>query len=117
MTRMTRTILIIFALWLCILVAFAFPTGAHAHMWYPKDCCDNRDCRQVELIKVDRSGYHFQEPKSFGGGVTVIPHHNFTKDNTRKSPDGEWHICTNQDEGSEMKDLVLCIFEPQQNLS
>jgi hypothetical protein len=64
-------------------LAALISTQAHAHSWYPTDCCHDRDCRPVpvESVRETPDGYLLSDG-------TLIPYAE-----AKHSPDGQFHIC------------------------
>jgi hypothetical protein len=65
------------------------------HSWYPNECCNQRDCREVSAPMEKQGGYVFDNGQH-------VPY-----DKVRMSPDGKWHLC----ESIATKKL-LCTFGP-----
>lgn len=83
---------------------------AHAHSWYPKECCSNHDCMPVDRIAAETA-----EGTVFvvGQKQILIPR-GFP---VRSSPDSRVHICfrviTQSEEG--VYTMPLCLFLPSQS--
>jgi hypothetical protein len=84
---------------------------AHAHSWYPKECCSNYDCVPADSIMTDGRG----------GKIVVVGHTHipipdgFT---ARSSPDGRIHVCFRTVAGEQYGGpdiLPLCLFLPAQS--
>lgn len=85
-------------------------TAAHAHSWYPLECCHQNDCAEIsdDNVRIGQGGYivivppgsHPMWPASRPQPLQVsIP---YTK--AKQSPDGKYHICLNPSGG------LLCFF-------
>ena len=75
--------------------------GAHAHSWYPKNCCHGADCRPVpcdELVET-RNGIMWR-------GVVL-----FNDAQIKASQDRFCHVCAKEQAGSSLLPyLPLCAF-------
>ena len=59
---------------------------AHAHSWYPKECCSNHDCMPADDIVIGEDG----------GKVVIVGLHRISipgRLTPRVSPDSRIHIC------------------------
>ena len=80
-----------------------------AHSWYPEECCNQKDCYVVELVRYDNKpgdpGYIIKD-----GMVEVFIPKSFPR---RNSHDGDYHLCYNQSAYRLYHDLqVYCFFIP-----
>ena len=93
---------------------------AHAHDWYPHECCHNRDCAPADSIEQVPTGKLAAAGMIFGPGSnlpsmlviktkhgTVVVPEGFAR---KASPDGQWHACI-RDNGVAPPTLI-CLFEP-----
>ena len=95
-----------------ILVLEATAT-AHEHLepdgtitsWYPKECCDDRDCRPVAHVRTVSAGLWMTTTDGFT--ILVGP-----SEKRRPSRDMRWHICVAPDDVDNQTPRVTCIFEP-----
>jgi len=99
-------------------LAFLLLTPAHAHDWYPVECCHAIDCAPVDRIEIlppatlEVSLLAGARPlpamlvTSKHGSVVVPP--NFPR---RQSKDGRMHVCMREGEPPGGMRL-LCIFMP-----
>jgi hypothetical protein len=77
-----------------------FSVVAHAHSWYPTDCCHGADCRPVpcdELVET-RNGIMWR-------GVVL-----FNDAQVKASQDQFCHVCAKEQKGSLLPYLPLCAF-------
>ena len=99
------------ALICALLLTIGCAPPAHAHSWYPKECCSNYDCVPADAIFTDDRG-----GKIVVVGQTQIPiPDGFT---ARSSPDGRIHVCFRTVVGEQYGDLnflPLCLFLPAQS--
>lgn len=67
----------------CVAVLWVLSRTAHAHDWYPWECCSDKDCEvlPLERVTVEPDGYHLPNG-------AVVPHNKI-----RYSPDGRYHWC------------------------
>jgi hypothetical protein len=84
---------------------------AHAHSWYPKWCCSDRDCITADNIETDGRGdmvvvagpHRIEVPRGF------VP---------MPSPDGRIHICFEYVFDEFYRNAIslpLCLFLPAQS--
>jgi hypothetical protein len=96
---------------LALLVVTGLEPQAHAHAWYPKECCSDHDCVPADAIVTDERG-----GKIVVIGLTRIPiADDFT---ARSSPDGRVHICFRTTAGEQYGGpsfVPLCLFLPAQS--
>lgn len=73
--------------WLFAALAFAGASTAHAHSWYPWECCSDQDCYPVTVkdVRATPQGWYLEHER------ITIPYQN-----ARPSPDGQFHICRNE---------------------
>ena len=80
--------------------ALLFSGAAHAHSWYPKNCCNDADCRPVpcdELVET-RNGIMWR------GAV------HFSDAQVKTSRDQFCHVCAKEQRGTLLPYLPLCAF-------
>jgi len=91
----------------------AAPANPHTHVdpdgravsWYPKECCNDRDCRPVVSIKAAPNGLWM----TTGDGQTVL----IGPSNARRpSLDARWHICSGPGDMDDAGPQIICVFEP-----
>jgi len=87
---------------------FARLTPANAHGWYPKECCDDRDCAPVESVAqfLPVGGGLPQVIVTSKHGTAIVPQ-GFP---VRQSKDGRMHVCIRQNEFGGWD--VMCLFMP-----
>jgi hypothetical protein len=83
-------------------LALAVP--AHAHSWYPPECCSGQDCREADMVTELPDG----SAKVQVGTDTVVVPRSLKR---RMSPDGHYHLCYRKWIDST---VVHCFFEPGQ---
>jgi hypothetical protein len=72
------------------------------HSWYPQECCRDRHCHEVPCATIERHSNYWE----------YVPKHlKFSK--ARPSPDGECHVCYDDNPGTTV--WALCLFLPQAN--
>jgi hypothetical protein len=84
---------------------------AHAHSWYPAECCSGRDCMLADDVTTDTGGRRIVV---VGDQRIVIPI-GFTP---KTSPDGRVHICFRAIDGELDNSTFLmpiCLFVPTQS--
>jgi hypothetical protein len=83
-----------------------FPVFAHS--WYPKECCNSRDCAPVNNVAwyVSKNGNVSYLIISSPLGKAIIPE-NFP---VRESKDGRIHVCISHDPFGDR--YVVCLFMP-----
>lgn len=59
---------------------------ARAHSWYPRECCNEIDCRRVDRIEPQPDGSVIMH----AGPLSVLVPKSFPR---RPSQDGDAHIC------------------------
>ena len=79
----------------------ALPT-AHAHDWYPRECCSSRDCAPADTVVRHDDGSYFVTAR----GISLVIPWWFRP--WRPSPDGRVHVCFRQFTG--IGPVVLCAF-------
>ena len=75
---------------------------AMAHDWYPRSCCEERDCGPV--LSATRSSKGIWATTANG---TVFVPDTFEWET---SPDGRMHVCVRRDFTDPTKLVVLCAF-------
>lgn len=72
--------------------ALLWHANAHAHDWYPKDCCHDRDCKPVTCDSISETRDGFLQ-----GGLT------YRRDQVRATQDSKCHACA-------MSGRPICLF-------
>ena len=88
------------------ILAAAIPwiVPAHAHSWYPRECCVETHCNETDRVRELPDG---SAEVQVGSETIVVPR--WLK--RRTSPDKHYHLCYNKmDEFT----LFYCFFEPAQ---
>jgi hypothetical protein len=75
---------------------------AHAHDWYPRECCGSRDCAPADSVVRNDDGSYFVTSR----GISVVIPWWFRP--WRPSPDGQVHVCVRQFSG--IGPIVICAF-------
>jgi hypothetical protein len=90
------------------ILAGTWPTPAPGHSWYPKECCDDKDCAPVESVTqlVPAGGGMPQIIVTSKYGRAIVPQ-GFP---VRESKDGRMHVCMRYSEFGTME--VICLFVP-----
>ena len=84
---------------LCVLAVLT-ASMAHAHSWYPAECCSERDCAPLP---------ENQTPKPLDGGAWLLSTGEIVpREKARWSPDGLYHLCRLPG------GTIVCIFIPPQ---
>jgi hypothetical protein len=88
-------------------MAFRGPS-ADAHDWYPKECCNAKDCAPVEAAtwSIPTAGGLRQLVVTSKHGTATVPH-DFP---VQESKDGRMHVCIRQNEFGSWD--VMCLFMP-----
>jgi hypothetical protein len=88
--------------------AMALTTGmalpAHAHSWYPPECCSGEDCAPVERIDRLPGSGRWMITSRHGKAIlrqNLVP---------RESQDDRAHVCMRFDEFGEA--WIVCFFAP-----
>ena len=78
---------------------------AHAHSWYPRECCSGDDCAPVDRIERLSGPESWLITSRHGKAILreTIPR--------RESPDGRAHVCMRADEFGAV--WVVCYFTPR----
>jgi hypothetical protein len=95
------------------IMAFPAPAAPHTHIepdgtavtWYPRECCNDGDCRPVVRIEQVPDGLWMTLEDGYV--VQIGP-----KDKRRRSLDARWHICLTIDGVDNITPIIHCIFEP-----
>ncbi len=85
--------------------------SAHAHSWYPKECCSQMDCRAADAFYAAERGGQVVVV----GQIRIWLPADFA---ARPSPDGQVHICFRVAAGElygEQTILPFCLFLPAQS--
>ena len=76
--------------------------GAHAHEWYPMECCGGKDCAAADTVIRRDDGSYLVTAR---GLSVVIP---ATYRQWRPSPDGQVHVCVRR--GGGVGPMLICAF-------
>ena len=77
---------------------------AHAHSWYPVECCAGTHCHETDRVRELPDG---SAQVQVGNETIVVPRGL----KRRTSPDEHYHLCYGQWDGVA---VVYCFFEPAQ---
>ena len=91
------------ALVIWVTVALALPTGALAHSWYPRLCCNDLDCMVVTKLVRQADGSILME----AGHISVIVPKGFL---IEPSQDHDSHVCVYRDVRGRYH--PRCVFMP-----
>jgi len=83
-------------------VTIALAAPAQGHLWYPRECCNDKDCRPADSVKELLGG---NAEVRVGNDGMIVPH----SLKRRKSKDERFHVCYNRINGAIS---VFCFFEP-----
>jgi hypothetical protein len=91
----------------------AIPAEAHEHVnadgsrvsWYPKECCNDGDCRPVAIIQRAKKGLWLTTVD----GYTILVGDDET---LRASKDTQWHVCLGPLDVISHAPMITCIFAP-----
>jgi hypothetical protein len=88
--------------------AVSHGTPVRAHDWYPKECCNAKDCAPVEATawSLPAAGALRQLVVTSKHGTATVPH-DFP---VQESKDGRMHVCIRQNEHGGWD--VMCLFMP-----
>ena len=75
---------------------------AHAHDWYPLECCSSKDCAPADTVVRNDDGSYLVTSR----GLSVVIPWWFRP--WRPSPDGRVHVCVRQFTG--IGPIVMCAF-------
>jgi len=89
------------------------PAVAHVHKnrdgstvtWYPKECCNDGDCRPVATIQRAKKGLWLTTVD----GYTILVGDDET---LRASRDTRWHVCLGPLDVKSHAPTITCIFAP-----
>jgi hypothetical protein len=86
---------------------------AHAHSWYPMECCAGTDCHETDMVReLPDGGAQVQV-----GRDTILVPRSLKR---RTSPDQHYHLCYSKWDGGTdgtagtKGTFVYCFFEPAQ---
>ncbi len=82
--------------------AIAWIVPAHAHLWYPKECCNDKDCHEADNVTEMPDG---SAQVRVGGDTMSVPR----RLKRRKSLDEHYHVCYGKVNGAIS---VYCFFQP-----
>ena len=88
-----------------ILLLTILPATAHAHDWYPMECCHGMDCAPVDRVDMLTPDGITVTSRH---GTAVIPE-NLPR---RESRDNRMHVCMPPGRQGRMR--VICVFVPPQ---
>ena len=77
---------------------------AHAHEWYPLECCSSDDCGPADTVVLHDDGSYLVTAR---GLSVVIP---ATFRHWRLSPDGQVHVCIRQLVPGGTLSVLMCAF-------
>jgi hypothetical protein len=99
---------ILVSLWILASAALFWSEPARAHDWYPKECCNARDCAPVEATawSIPLAGGLAQLVVTSKHGTATVPH-DFP---AQESKDSRMHVCIRQNEFGSWD--VMCLFMP-----
>jgi hypothetical protein len=88
-------VIVVLIFFMMLAVFFSVPR-AHAHSWYPMECCSGGDCAEIapSRVKTSAAGYVID-------GKFAVPYRD-----VRQSPDGRFHACFPTPE------WLRCFFAP-----
>jgi hypothetical protein len=76
---------------------------AHAHDWYPWECCSGQDCAPIPLK---------ESPVERNGGFELIDGRHISYKDLKPSPDGQWHLCEQKWPTATKDRKILCLYAP-----
>jgi hypothetical protein len=87
------------------------PALPHTHVdpdgrtvtWYPRECCNNHDCRPIATIRRGDQGLWMT---TVDGSTVLVG----ADQERRPSRDMRWHICLSEDVYHNT--VIQCLFEP-----
>jgi hypothetical protein len=89
MGRLLRILSAVLVLSAVLATLLASPSVAHAHEWYPRECCSGEDCGPADTV-VQRDDGSFLVTAH---GMSVVIPSTF---HWKPSPDGRVHVCIRQ---------------------
>ena len=84
------------------IVTIALIPPVLAHSWYPRECCNDKDCLPADSVKELPGG---DAEVRVGNDVMIVPR----SLKRRKSKDERFHVCYDRINGAVS---VFCFFEP-----
>jgi hypothetical protein len=79
----------------------AVQPSAHAHNWYPLECCGGKDCAAADSVVQRSDGSYLVTAH---GMSLVVPEGYYW----RPSPDGQVHVCVRHIGGIGL--MIVCAF-------
>jgi hypothetical protein len=82
--------------------ALVWIAPAEAHSWYPRECCNDKDCHEADKVtKMPDGNVEVQ----VGSDILLVP----STMKRRRSQDQNFHVCYSKVNGAI---TVSCFFEP-----
>jgi hypothetical protein len=80
--------------------------AAHAHSWYPEECCSDHDCMLADRIDTNAAGNR----------IVIVGRDRIWRGlSARSSPDGRIHICLRLvGAPGDISTIPVCLFMPPQ---
>lgn len=82
------------------------PEHASAHLWYPKECCNEQDCFRAIRVKHLADGSLYFETGHAGEILVIVP----PQFERMLSQDRDYHVCVYRD--AQGKYHPRCVFVP-----
>jgi hypothetical protein len=94
---MRRVVVVTLVFWVSLVLV-----PAHAHNWYPIECCGHGDCAPADTVVLRDDGGYLVTAR----GISIIlpadyPH-------WRRSPDGRIHVCIRK--VASEREYLVCAF-------
>ena len=90
---------------------------AKAGWYYPRSCCSDQDCYILGETDPDENGLGVEEEPVLQGDYWVLKDGTkIHKDDTRKSPDGLFHVCRHNKRSVVIQpyEEKICLWVPEQ---
>ncbi len=85
--------------------AIALTVPAHAHSWYPMECCAGKDCHEADMVTELPDG---SAQVRIGSETILVPR----SQKRRQSHDVHYHLCY----GSyQQATFIYCFFQPAES--
>ncbi len=85
--------------------AFALIVPAHAHSWYPMECCAGKDCHEADAVTELPDG---SAQVRIGSETILVPR----SQKRQQSPDVHYHVCYGT---FQQTTFIYCFFQPAES--
>lgn len=91
--------------WFALAALAASFQPAHAHEWFPPQCCSGHDCKVIPQSDVQATKHGFVIP----GNPEVVPYSSPKIRHTPPEGEGAFALCTR---GGKPDGEVICLYVP-----